>query len=123
MSSFGQSPNPDQTYKLDPEAGQALGNKVGPEAVWLQVRTAVQKAADEQFEAAQAEMDKAIPDLSLASLLEILPAMNPVRGVNLLHESNPNLNLQTLEKTDPLKVLKAVLRVMTKNDRYQTLKK
>jgi uncharacterized protein YfaS (alpha-2-macroglobulin family) len=122
MSSFAPLPSPDQNFSLDPEAKQALGS-VSPELAWLQVRTLVSQAVEKDLRKAENLRQTANYPVDLTNLLEVLGAFNPVRGVNLLHESNPTLNLQDLMKQSPLAVLNAVLKTLMTNDRHNSLRR
>lgn len=121
MNSSAPSPSPDQRFQLDPEARQALGS-VSPALAWLQVRTLVSQAIETDLRRAEDLRETANYPVDLVNLLAVLGAFSPVRGVNLLHESNPTLNLQDLMKQNPLAVLNAILKTLTTNDRHNSLR-
>ena len=121
MNSLRESPSLDRRqYRLDPEARQALGN-LSPELAWLQIKTAVSRAIEYQFPEADKARQEANFPVDLRNLMEVLEVTNPVRAINNLVYRNPRLNLQTVEKF-PLEALKAVLRMLTSNDRWTALK-
>jgi hypothetical protein len=113
--------DPPKKYTLDPEAKQALG-KVSPELAWRQVQDKVVHLLEEDYREAVQELEAADYPVDLRSLVEVLAVGNPVRAVNNLHYANPNLNLQNLEKQNPLKVLRAVLKMLTSSDRWAAMK-
>lgn len=112
---------PPRKFQLDPEARQALG-RVSPELAWTQVRALVSHIREQYPEEAEQLRQKWEYPVDLSNLEEVLGAMNPVRGVNQLHEAAPNLDLQTLPKQQPLKVLEALFKMFMESDRYQSLR-
>jgi hypothetical protein len=107
-------------YELDPEAKQALG-RVSPELAWLQVKTLVQEAIQQEYDQAEEMRLQANYPVDLTDLTEVLEVMNPVRGVNQVHYANESLNLQHLPQQPPLKVLQALLNMLMNSDRYNSL--
>lgn len=97
-------------YRLTRQAKKALG-KVSPELAWLQVGTMVAHV-QEQYEEAGEELCR-INDLGedLWNLLEWLGNMDPVKGLNLLNNQVPDLNLRGIPHQAPLSVLEAVLKM------------
>lgn len=107
----------DRKYNLETEARLALG-KVSPELAWEQVRAQVAYVAEEQSQAGQDLAEHEGLPIDLPNLREVLGLFNPVRGINLLVYSNPDLDLRDLPKQPALQVFKAVLNLMN-CDRYQ----
>lgn len=107
----------DRKYTLETKARLALG-KVSPELAWGQVRAQVAYVAEEQSQAGQELLDREELGIDLFNLREVLGLFNPVRGINLLVYSNPDLSLRDLMHQPALQVLKAVLN-LTDCDRYQ----
>jgi hypothetical protein len=120
MISSAELPNQGQSYQLDPETSEALGPK-SPELVWLEVKTLVQQAIQNQFRDSENLRREMNYPVDLRNLTEVLEVMNPVRGVNQLLYANPDLNLRQIPQEPPLKILQSVLRMMTASDRYQAL--
>ena len=114
-------PDLDRKYQLEPEAEAALG-KVSPELAWLQVRTMVEQCREEYCGASLEVCERLTwsPELDLTDLSEVLGNWNPVRALNHVVESNPELDYQELMSEPPLKVLEAVLKTLLTNDRLQS---
>lgn len=111
------SPRPGRSqHALEAEARQALG-KVSPELAWAQVQAHLNQCVEEYYQAAEELRLRYNLPVDLRSLQEVLADFNPVRGVNELHYSTPNLPLNDLMNQPPLKVLEAVLRMLLENDR------
>jgi hypothetical protein len=113
-------PDLKRKYPLEPDAVRALG-KVSPELAWLQVRTLVQGAIEEYFQAAKELANRLNWSCQLEDLSEILGSVNPVRGVNELvyTHANQELNLEDIPSLPPLQVLEAVLKMCLENERWQ----
>ena len=97
-------------YRLTKQAKKALG-KLSPELAWLQVGTMVAHV-QEQYEEAGEELCR-VHDLGedLSDLLEWLESMDPVKGLNLLNNQVPDLNLRDIPHQAPLSVVEAVLKM------------
>lgn len=116
------SKHQDQSAKtLDLGAQLALG-RVSPELAWEQVKAMVQHAIEEYAEQSQKAVEKYNLPVDLGGLSEILGVCSPIKGVSELHYANPNLNLRQIPKQPPLKVLEAVLKMLTESDRWQAPK-
>ena len=101
---------------LELPAKLALG-KVSPQLAWEQVRAQVAYVAEEQYRAGQ---DLAVHEelpIDLPNLLEVLGLINPIRAINLLVYSNPDLELRDIMSQPALQIFKAVLNLMN-SDRW-----
>ena len=105
-----------QTYRLETEARLALG-KVSPELAWEQVRAQVAYVAEEQSAAGLALAEHEELPIDLPNLLEVMGLINPVRAINLLVYSRPDLELRNVPSQPALQVFKAVLNLMN-SDRW-----
>ena len=111
----------DLKYRLDPPAKFALG-KVTPQLAWEQVQALVAQCLEEYYQAAEELRQRMGLAVDLRNLQEVLGITNPVRGINNLHYSNPDLNLKALPEQPPLEVLQAVLKMLLNSDRWNSLK-
>ena len=100
---------------LSPEAAEALG-RVSPELAWLQIREAFQGAIQDYPEASESLAKYENLPESLESLGGSLGSFNPVKAINYLVESNPDLSLQDIPHLPPLTILRALLTTMLTND-------
>ena len=117
----GMSQHHDQQSKVSPQALRALG-KTKPELLKSELEMSLAGVLEEYFQAGQELLERAHwgDNLDLEDLLETVQEMHPVYLVNQLVYANRDLDLQRLPKLPPLEPLKAVLRMLTSSDRYQT---
>jgi hypothetical protein len=90
-------------YVLEREAEAVLG-KVSPELTWEQVRAQVDSVAELYSRAGENLLAHEGLEIDLFGLQEVLGLFNPVRGINLLVYSNPDLDLRDLMSQPALQV-------------------
>src|ERR1043166_4933158 len=106
--------------ELEPEAKEALG-KLSPEAAWAQIQSAIVHDLMEHGAAAREVVARENLGMRLEDLIALMPELNPVLQINLLVESNPDLDLTDIPHLPALTVLKAVAETRTTNDRQLSI--
>jgi hypothetical protein len=102
--------------ELNPEAKQALG-EISAEVAWLQVGGLVFQWTEAHRNEARKLCGPIDSRMDQWKMDEILRRINPVVGINQLHFSTPDLNLQDIPHQDPVEVLKALIRLLTISSR------
>jgi hypothetical protein len=112
----------DRKSRLSREAVMALGN-VSPELAWLQIRDMVMGAQLDYTGAANELFGLHRYDLPYRNLEEMSGDLegfprDGVRPINLLVASNPHLDLRDIPHLPVLEPLKAVLKMLTRNEAF-----
>lgn len=108
--------------QLDFNAQVALGQKLSPQAAWLQIKSLVDAALENYPDESQKLDQQYNLPIDSTNLEEWLELMNPVKGLNEFHYINPGLSLKNIPQLPPLKVYEGVVRILTVSDRYNSLK-
>jgi hypothetical protein len=110
-------------YHLEPEAQIALG-KVSPERALSQVQSQVSRVVEEFYEAGTELVRRCdVPggvQMDAVDIQRFLGNWDPVWVMNLLVDSNPDLDLKHIMEYQPLQILKAVLNLL-ESSRYQLI--
>jgi len=119
LSNLPKSPYRNQPEPLDPSTRVALG-AVKPALAWLQVQTLVQQAVLRYWpQAVQVAYQEDLP-VDFTDLAALLEQISPELGLNQLHYIRPHLNLRKLMSQPPVSVLRAVVQMLVKSDRWQS---
>lgn len=114
------SPTPGQP-ELTSAAKIALG-KITPELAWEQIKTLAQKAIEDQHKESLAAATEQNLPIDLRNLSEVLGVTSPNKGINEFQYANPGINLKNLPQQTPLKILKALIKMLVSSDRWQAPK-
>jgi hypothetical protein len=106
---------------LDLEVHKTLGSLKAP-VVAEHLRLLANQAMEYQEDEAQKLLDQYNLPIDLTDLTEVLETFDPNKLVNEFHWMNPQVDLQNLLKQPPLQIFEDLVKMLTKSDRYNSLK-